>query len=587
MNHRITKLCLCTLVVSVLCALETPAQTDQTKPVTPSGVVSGRVTVASGELPPNTVVFVSTLGAGATPHSAIVNGDGTFKVDGVEIGLYRVWANAPGYVPEASQAPPDNRTFYHPGDPVEIKLRKGGVITGTVLNASNAPVVNVTVRAFRVKDEDGKPSEGNAIARERLTDDRGVYRMYGLATGTYIVSAGGSSRALMTMRGGAYDTDTPTYAPSSTRDTAGEVQLRAGEEVTVDIQYRGEAGHSISGTVAGVVGTAGEVIYSSNVTLMDVKSRTVLNETSASMVNNYAFAFYGIPDGEYELSAQQFSASRDIRGSEAKRIKVQGADITGISLSVTAMPAISGRVVLEKNPAADCVQRRESAMEESLISVRRQKSAPKPDAKSNAPAELIPMQFADQSADAVPDGKGDFVLRNLRAGIYRINAQPPGPDWFLRSIASGANVKATDTTLISDGIRLNHQSVTGLTITLTEGAAGIRGRVTAGDGQTLPSRLAVYIVPAEKENTNDLLRFFETRTAGDGRFKISSIAPGSYFILARAVDADRQIGSPIREDAALRSVILHEVENMKQKTTLKPCQRVEDFDLTYAPAIKP
>lgn len=588
MTWQNTSLCLATIMFTLVCPLLSAAQSEQPKSEAASGVISGRVTVTSGELPANTIVFVSAMGIAAPPRSAVVNSDGIFRVDGLEAGLYRVWTNAPGYVPETSQTPPDNRGIYHPGDSVDLKLRRGGVITGTVLNAGNAPIVNVNVRAFRVKDENGKPSEGNTLARERLTDDRGGYRMYGLAAGTYIISAGGGSRVQMTMRGGAYDTDTPTYAPSSTRDTANEFSLRAGEELTADIQYRGDPGHAISGTVAGIVGTAGEIIYSSTVTLIDVKSRTMLTETSASLPNNYAFAFYGIPDGEYELSAQQYSASRDIRGSEAKRIKVQGSDVTGINLSVTSMPVISGRVVLEKNPAADCVQRRESAMQESLIAVRRKKAPAKStDAKSPAPADLVPMQFAEQSGEAVPDAKGEFVLRNLRAGTYRFSLQPPSAGWFVRSISLDANPRSSDATIVSGGITLRNQSVSGLTLTIAEGAAGIGGRVSAGDGQELPSQLAVYVVPAEKENANNLLRFFEARVATDGRFKVSNIAPGDYFILARTIDNDKQTGNLIREDAALRSYIVRETESVKPKTTLKPCQRIEDLELTYSPATKP
>ncbi len=588
MIRRYTKHLLMAVVMTHGCALAIRAQAEPAKPPAATGVISGRVATTSGDLPPNTIVFVATLGLAAPPRSALVNGDGTFKIDGLTVGLYRVWASAPGYIPDTSQSTPDNRGTYHTGDSVDLKLRRGGVITGAVLSSSNAPLVNVNVRAFRIKDENGKSSEGNTLARERLTDDRGFYRMYGLPPGTYIVSAGGTSRYAMTMRGGAYDTDVPTFAPSSTRDTASEVSLRGGEEVTVDIQYRGEQGHAISGSINGVPAQQGLILYGGTVTLVDVKSRSMFSETSAPMNNNYAFAFNGIPDGEYEVAAQYYTGSRDILGSEPKRIKVQGADITGISLTLTTMPAINGRVVLEKMPAADCVKRRESAIAETLVAIRRQKAAKPSDPKSAAPAiDQTPLQFAEQSAEAVPDEKGEFALRNLHAGIYRLNVQMPSAAWYLKSIAMGANVRALDPTVISEGITLKNQSVSGLTVTLGEGAAGLRGRVAAGEGQRLPAPLMVYLVPAEKENANNLLRFFETRVATDGRFAISNLPPGDYLILARPADDDRPAGSLVREDAALRTNILRQAENLKQKLTLKSCDRVEDYELAYSPATKP
>jgi hypothetical protein len=108
------------------------------------------------------------------------------------------------------------------------------------------------VRAFRVRDENGKPVDGGSAFNERLTDDRGSYRIYSLLPGTYIVSAGGASRFFGGFTTG-YDQDAPTFAPSSTRDGAMELQVRSGEEVNADIQYRAEPGHAISGTVAGAV----------------------------------------------------------------------------------------------------------------------------------------------------------------------------------------------------------------------------------------------------------------------------------------------------------------------------------------------
>jgi hypothetical protein len=580
------------IVIAIVhaCFVTIKAQGEQTNAAAPLGVISGRVTVVSGDLPPNTTVFVSTMGIGAPPRSAVVNSDGTFKVEGLDTGLYRVWTNAPGYIPDTSQSTPDNRGIYHTGDSVDLKLRKGGVITGTVMGGNNAAVVNVNVRAFRVKDENGKPAESNTLARERLTDDRGVYRMYGMAPGTYIVSAGGTSRIAMTMRGGAYDTDVPTYAPSSTRDTASEVLLRAGEEVTADIQYRGEPGHAISGSISGVVSnTSGTLIFGGGtVALIDVKSRTMVTETQAPMTNNYAFAFYGIPDGEYELSAQQFTAGRDIRGSEPKRLKVQGADLTGISLTMNAMPAITGRVILDRNTRADCVKRRESALQETLIGARRQKSAAKTgDAKSAPAADLIPMQFTEQYSESVPDDKGDFTLRNLHAGTYRLNLQPPSAAWYVRSIALGANMRTSDPTVISEGITLKSQTVSGLTVTISEGAAGIRGRVVAGENQQLSSRTMVYVVPAEKENANDLLRFLEARVASDSRFTIGNVPPGDYFLVALASEDDRPAGYLIREDATLRGRVVRDAEGLKLKITLKPCQHIDDYELSYSSATKP
>src|SRR5205807_1489725 len=68
----------------------------------------------------------------------------------------------------------------------------GGVINGTVTDSDKQPVVAVRVRALMIRDANGELTNGS-VATERLTDDRGIYRLYGLTSGSYVVSAGGGS----------------------------------------------------------------------------------------------------------------------------------------------------------------------------------------------------------------------------------------------------------------------------------------------------------------------------------------------------------------------------------------------------------
>src|SRR6185503_18450949 len=117
--------------------------------------------------------------------------------------------------------------------------------TGTVTNSLGEPVIAVRVRATMVRDPRGETPR-SLFTTEQPTDDRGVYRIYGLRPGTYIVSAGGSGFAYAF---NPYDQDLPTYAPSASRDTAAEILVRSGEDSNIDIRYRGEPGHLISGTV--------------------------------------------------------------------------------------------------------------------------------------------------------------------------------------------------------------------------------------------------------------------------------------------------------------------------------------------------
>ncbi len=250
---------LAAFIVLQALAVAIQAQAPETSS-TKTGVITGIVTSSSGDVPARTTVYASRLGAAVPPQSAVINSGGAFRIENLEIGVYRVWAGASGFVVDPQSISPETRGIYHTGDSVTLTLRKGGVITGRVLK-NDAPVIAAPVRAFRVRDENGKPTESLGAVAERMTDDRGVYRMYTLLPGTYIISAGGMTRFFGGYGTTAYDQDVPTYAPSATRDTAQEVVVRSGEEAPADIQYRAEPGHAISGTVSGFPDAQGAVSF--------------------------------------------------------------------------------------------------------------------------------------------------------------------------------------------------------------------------------------------------------------------------------------------------------------------------------------
>lgn len=563
----------------------------------PKGTITGHVVIQSGDTLGGTIAFASPLGAIAQPRSVAVDQAGNFKFDGLDPAVYFISAYAPGLVAQPSTNPAEPRRYYHIGDSVTLTLIKGGVITGTVTTATNGWVVAASVRAYRIRDADGQPEPGQVQMRERPTDDRGVYRIYGLAPGTYVVSAGGSGRSFSGISVGAYDSDIPTYAPSATRDTAMEVIVRSGEEITADIQYRGEPGQVISGTVAGINSTTalGFGVASGTVNLTDVRSRAVLMSAASSSSNNNTFVFNAVPDGEYELFAQQSLPSRDTMMSAPRRVKVQGADVTGINLSLAPLASISARLVLESNPPADCVKRRATAFQETVINVRPFKQDTKPATGKTArsePAAQIPLAAANQGADGVPDEKGDFTLRNLQPGSYRIDPRVPSTGWYLRSITMGQPIKsarATEPNIPRDGINLKSgERASGLTVTITEGAAALRGRISVAEGERVPPGLRAYLVPAEREAADNVLRYFDAAAESDAGFAVGNIAPGRYWIIARSADeGDPAKVKPIRQDSALRAKVLREAEAFKKEIQFKPCERTTDFDLPYSLPVPP
>jgi hypothetical protein len=515
----------------------------------------------------------------------MVDAGGSFRVDGLDPLAYFVWANIPGFISDT--VPNEQRRYYHLGDSVTLTLTKGGVISGTVSSSTNTAVVNTTVRAFRVRDENGQAVQNVIPARERFTDDRGYYRLYGLQSGFYVISAGGAGR--FSGFPNQYDSDAPTYAPSSTRDTATEIFVRSGDEATADIQYRGEPGHSISGTLAGLVTTQATMFSGATIQLTDIRSRAAIMFASASSQNNYGFSFYGVSDGEYEVFASRYSSSGDTSVSEARRIKVSGADVSGINLSLFSLASISGRLVLESVPKAECVKRRSTALQETVIGGRRmiqETKTPRSAAKTQTATNEVPISFANQNFESIPDTKGEFILRNMHNGLYRFGTQFPENGWYLRAITMGtppAMAKPSDPNIPRDGLTLKTgEKVSGLTVTITEGAAALRGHLVAAEGQRVPAGLRVYLVPAERESAENVLRFFEAAADTSALFAIDNIAPGRYWLIVRPADeGDPAKVKPIRQETALRARVLREAEALKKEIAFKPCEQAEDYELPW------
>jgi len=558
--------------------------TSQSKPPA-SSAITGRVVNESGQPLPGVAVSVGSWGAAGARRTATDN-EGYFKAEGLDAGVYRIFASSPSYVSETPTPWDSNerQPYYRPGDSITIKLIKGGVIAGTVTNAAGDPIVNVVVRAYRVREAEGKTLSTAMSSRERLTDDRGYYRLYGLQPGSYVVSAGGQGQYVSGYAANPYGNDVPTYAPASTRDAAVEFVVRLGEEATADIRYRGEPGHSISGRVSGVQPNP---TYIPGVLIVDSTSHALV-ATANAMDENRGFQVNGVPDGDYEIAARAGGGPNgDASASATKRISVRGADVTELELALAPLASISGRVNLELDSKSNCGRHRETALRETLISARRDPD--QPNSKDKTTAALEAWALVPTLVEVPPNDKSEIVFRNLIAGTYRMDARLPGAGWYVRAINLGEAEPKLSTSagapanIARDGLNVRTSAkISGLTIVIAEGGANLRGRVSTSEGQQLPQNIHVYLAPAEREDADNVLKFFEVAAEADGSFVIGNIAPGRYWIVSRTTDeTDSTKLKLISKDSALRAKVRHEAESLKREISFKPCERTVDYDLPY------
>ena len=562
--------------------------------------LTGRVVEEGGQPIAEASVYAAPAG-GASLSSAVATAKvrtgltdetGKFALDDIAGGAYVLTPFAPGFVTAGSTGQP---AYFRPGDSVTLQMVKGGVITGVVTASNGEAIAGIRVRAVLVKQPNGGPARTRIVSPQQLlqdwkTDDRGVYRIFGLEPGSYLVSVGGRgllNLSQISLEG--YDNDAPTFYPSATRDAAVEVKVHGGEEASgIDIRYREGRGHAISGAVSGKVTLTA---YSALVVTLTHAATGGLYAFAPSLFSESerTFAFDGVPDGEYDLVASVGYQSNDMMTSRPRRVEVKGADVTGVELELGPVGSISGRLAFEKAQGADpraCPPRSNAVIGETVI-------VAKLDGKGKEPAKVsmsIDSLFSE-TLDGVPDEKGEFRIRPLETGRYRLLADLAGENTFVRAIMfppptqPGRSLDAA-----RNGIDLKlGERLAGVTVTVGEGAAGIAGQVVPSKtGSSLPSNLRVHLVPAEKDTDDEVLRFFEAPIDRDGAFSFKHIAPGRYFLLAKE---EPESESNVRDHqpaawggSTRRAKLRREAEAFNVPIQLSQCQRVTSQVLRYSAA---
>src|SRR6266545_5129718 len=190
--HKIKLPFVClTLIVALSFSLSAQSQEDESKSgAAETGMLRGRVIDETGQPIPHATVYVNGSVALSQPRITFTDDGGNFQIYGLDALIYNVGASAPSYV-TAPREPDSSPSYFRIGDSVTISMLKGGVVTGTVTTATGEPMVQMGVRAILIRDANGQPPAALRFPPAKSTDDRGVYRIYGLTPGIYLVSAGG------------------------------------------------------------------------------------------------------------------------------------------------------------------------------------------------------------------------------------------------------------------------------------------------------------------------------------------------------------------------------------------------------------
>ncbi|MCM3903160.1 MAG: carboxypeptidase-like regulatory domain-containing protein [Pyrinomonadaceae bacterium] len=268
-----------------------------------------------------------------------------------------------------------------------------------------------------------------------------------------------------------------------------------------------------------------------NITLSSINNGVAQENLSTyQSFTGKGFAISGIADGDYLLTAQSYFGD-EWAVSDSQRIRVRGADITGIELITRPFGSIAGRVVLAESKAPECKSKRRPLFAETVITPWHNDKE-----RKNQPLFLWAM-----GGPSTPNKDGVFTLRNLASGQYRLHARFFARYWYLRSITLPPSIRTQDKAPPADRLQDASKNwitvklgdrVSGLVLTIAEGAASLHGQVKSPEGQKPASRLSVFLVPAEIENAEDVLRFIASMVSPDGSFALNNLPPGRYWINA-------------------------------------------------------
>ncbi|HEY7184167.1 MAG TPA: carboxypeptidase-like regulatory domain-containing protein [Blastocatellia bacterium] len=412
---------------------------------------------------------------------------------------------------------------------IDLTLARGGVITGRVTDDEGRPVIAERISLAMV-DANGQPQQFNGGTRfGNETDDRGVYRIYGLPEGRYLVGAGGGDRP-----GASRRIRYPlTYYP----DVVEQEQAKP-VDVKTDFSAEGIDIHlgaplktyAVTGRV--VDADSGQPAPNLPVNIVPLRGRgaaggVAIGGAVGSVANaDGAFHVTGLAPGTYQASAGSSgflggdpSASSDFYSDPAS-FEISGGDVTGVEIKVHQGASIAGVVAID-GPADASITSQLSQLMISASSRGGQQSEAQGQGGGGGMGGR--QNFAQVGSD------GAFRITGIAPGRVRLNVNGPGgfgggPRFSLSRIER-------DGAVITGGFNVAAgEQVTGVRVFVVYSSGVIQGRVVVTGG-TLPAgtRLTVSARSLDSGGRNR-----PAMVDASGQFRVEGLAPGNYEVSLNA-----------------------------------------------------
>ena len=481
----------------------------------PGGSISGRVIYASKGVAGATISISkrgdAVYGRGLTLKST-TDEDGRFRLSNLAAGTYYVWPFVPSLViSEATGSYPMGKVVNvaeaENVEDVDFHLKPGGVITGRVTDSAGRPVIDERVHVIPIgADVMRLASSIYPSLSEIGTDDRGVYRAFGLPAGKYKVSLGDDFAAFTSTSGRRFYPR--TFHPDVTEEPKAKiVELSDGEEETnVDITVaRLMTGYAASGRF--IDGENGKPIpnIGFGLTIMINGRPGGFMSSNGVTTADGAFRIDNLPPGRYAIHVVPRPGSSYY--GESAPFDIVDSDVTDLETKIHHGAMISGNVFIE------------GALDKSLMA-------------KLAQTRLETFMSGDDSG-----GFGIVTMTSIKPdGSFEVGPVQKGKATF--RLASADRNTASEFTLLSidhngvdksAGLQITPgENITGLRLLAAYGTGTIRGSIRT-EGGTLPEGTYVDVQFFRPSNPHAI---GYQQVDARGRFAFERVPPGNYEITA-------------------------------------------------------
>ena len=484
-------------------------------PLKGTAILRGYVVAADTGSPLRRALVRAFSADGRGTGMALTDAQGRFEIKELIAGRYNMNVTKAGYVNMSygQRRPEQQGTMLDilDGQLVEkiaFSLPRGGVLTGSIVDEFGEPVAGAQVSANRFRYLNGTrrliPSGSGS------SDDRGIYRIYGLAPGEYYVSAGvRAPQAMGGPTGGMGSVPSEGYAATFFPGTpnaseATRLTVRAAQE-TANVSF-GLISTRLARISGRAVNSAGAPIVQAFVNLApaDRTSMTISMFNGGATRPDGTFQLLGVAAGSYVLTLSPRGMPSPDQEVASMRVTVGQDDIDNLTVVTSRGATAYGVITTDENVPP---------------SVRPQQV--NISSRTMEPELMTSPGMSKVNDDWTFEMNGLFDTRYLTVFIGE------APDWTLKGIFHNG-IDITDTPIEF----VPGRTVEGLQVVFTRKRTEISGVIT-GERNAPDTDATVIAFSQDPSRWGFATRYVRTaRPSQDGRYSLRGLPPHDYLVVA-------------------------------------------------------